>query len=181
MSQKLDAAKIEIDDYDVVAPFTLDDVLREAPPTCTPDWTSVFVGQLLGVEEASGRVTVEVPGIGQLQPLVMVSITNEDVGRNVAIMFERGNPERPLLMGLMQMAGEHQQVDKADCDGLPDELEATLDDERLVFTADKEIVLQCGKASITLTRAGKIILRGTYLSSRSSGVNRIHGGSVQIN
>jgi hypothetical protein len=53
--------------------------------------------------------------------------------------------------------------------------------ERLVITAEREIVLQVGKASITLTRSGKIILRGTYLSSRSSGVNRIKGGSVQIN
>ena len=42
-------------------------------------------------------------------------------------------------------------------------------------------VLVRGKASITLTREGKVLIRGTYLSSRSSGVNRIKGGSVQIN
>jgi hypothetical protein len=53
--------------------------------------------------------------------------------------------------------------------------------ERLELTAEKEIVLRVGDASITLTRAGKIILRGTYVLSRSSGVNRIKGGSVQIN
>jgi hypothetical protein len=53
--------------------------------------------------------------------------------------------------------------------------------DRLVLVANREIVLQVGKASITLTQAGKIILRGTYVLSRSSGVNRIKGGSVQIN
>jgi hypothetical protein len=53
--------------------------------------------------------------------------------------------------------------------------------ERLELMAEKEIVLRVGDASITLTRAGKIILRGTYVLSRSSGVNRIKGGSVQIN
>ena len=58
---------------------------------------------------------------------------------------------------------------------------AAVDNERLVLTADKEIVLRCGKASITLTRAGKILIRGAYLLSRSSGVNRIKGGSVQLN
>jgi hypothetical protein len=42
-------------------------------------------------------------------------------------------------------------------------------------------VLHCGKASITLTRAGKVIIRGEYVLARSSGVNRIVGGSVQIN
>ena len=51
----------------------------------------------------------------------------------------------------------------------------------LTFTANKQIVLKCGKASITLTRAGKVLIRGAYLSSRSSGVNRIKGGSIQLN
>ncbi|MEP7119602.1 MAG: hypothetical protein ABJE95_01785, partial [Byssovorax sp.] len=36
-------------------------------------------------------------------------------------------------------------------------------------------------SSITLTRAGKILIRGAYVLTRSSGVNRIQGGSVQIN
>ena len=44
-----------------------------------------------------------------------------------------------------------------------------------------QLVLRCGKASITLTKAGKVLIQGTYLSSRSSGVNRIKGGSVQLN
>jgi hypothetical protein len=54
-------------------------------------------------------------------------------------------------------------------------------DERLTLTATREIVLQCGRASITLTRAGKVLVRGAYLSLRSSGVHRITGASVQIN
>ena len=49
------------------------------------------------------------------------------------------------------------------------------------MTADREITLRCGKASITLTGAGKLLLHGAYLLSRSLGVNRIKGGSVQIN
>jgi hypothetical protein len=42
-------------------------------------------------------------------------------------------------------------------------------------------VLRCGKASITLTSAGKVLIRGTYVLSRSSGVNKIKGGSIQLN
>jgi hypothetical protein len=56
-----------------------------------------------------------------------------------------------------------------------------VDGKRFVFTAEDEIVLRCGRASITLTRAGKVLIRGAYLLNRSSGVNRIKGGSVQIN
>ena len=60
-------------------------------------------------------------------------------------------------------------------------VEVKLDGQQLVLSAEQEIVLRCGEASITLTRAGKVLIRGAYLLSRSSGVNRIKGGSVQIN
>lgn len=53
-------------------------------------------------------------------------------------------------------------------------------DERVVSAA-KQLTLRCGKSSITLTAAGKIIIRGKYIVSRSSGVHRIKSGSVQIN
>lgn len=51
----------------------------------------------------------------------------------------------------------------------------------LVLSAERQITIRCGESSITLTAAGKIILRGKYIVSRSSGVQRIKGGSVQIN
>ncbi|MFN2563838.1 MAG: hypothetical protein ABR499_02345 [Gemmatimonadaceae bacterium] len=53
--------------------------------------------------------------------------------------------------------------------------------EQLVVSAAQQITLRCGESSITLTAAGKIIIRGKYIVSRSSGVQRIKGGSVQIN
>lgn len=53
--------------------------------------------------------------------------------------------------------------------------------EELLICAKKQLTIRCGEASITLTAAGKIILRGKYIVSRSSGLQRIKGGSVQIN
>ena len=47
--------------------------------------------------------------------------------------------------------------------------------------AREQLVLRCGKARITLTSAGKVLIEGAYISSRSTGVNRIKGGSVQLN
>jgi hypothetical protein len=49
------------------------------------------------------------------------------------------------------------------------------------MTAREQLVLRCGAASITLTRDGKVLIQGAYVSHRSSGVMRIKGGSVQIN
>ena len=61
------------------------------------------------------------------------------------------------------------------------EVEVDADGERLMVSAKEQLVLRCGKASITLTKEGKVLIQGAYVSSRSSGVNRIKGGSVQLN
>jgi hypothetical protein len=60
-------------------------------------------------------------------------------------------------------------------------LEAVIDGRRVVLDARDEIVLRCGKATITLRSNGRIVIRGTYIETHSAGVNRIKGGSVQIN
>ncbi len=55
------------------------------------------------------------------------------------------------------------------------------DGERVLVTAEREIVLRCGEASLTLTRAGKVLIKGKYIVSRSSGYNKIKGAAVDIN
>ena len=98
-----------------------------------------------------------------------VELSPGDVGRDVAVSFEQGDPARPIVLGKLWQPEPRPSV------------QANVDNERLVLSAEKEIVLQCGAASLTLTRSGKVLLRGAYILSRSSGVNRIKGGSVQIN
>ena len=63
----------------------------------------------------------------------------------------------------------------------PGTVDVDADGERLMVSAREQLVLRCGKASITLTKAGKVLIEGAYVSSRSSGVNRVKGGSVQLN
>ena len=132
----------------------------------------VVIGVLLDVPKADAPV-VAFPGCPAdtgLAARTTTPLSREDIGVQVALMFEAGDVARPLVIGRIQRLPQTAMPAVAHLDG-----------ERLEFTAEREIVLRCGKASITLTREGKILIRGAYLSSRSSGVNRIKGGSVQIN
>jgi hypothetical protein len=113
-----------------------------------------------------------------------VDLAPADVGRNVVLVFERGDPRRPIVLGVMQetlSSRPPRPGDEPEARQPASQINAEIDGQRVVITADREIVLRAGKASITLTRAGKVLIRGAYLLSRSSGVNRIKGGSVQIN
>ena len=92
-------------------------------------------------------------------------------------MFEQGDPRAAPRDGPHPAPGGERLAPATEIDGF----QATIDDQRLELKAEREIVLRCGKASITLTRAGKILLRGAYIFSRSTGVNKIKGGSVQLN
>jgi hypothetical protein len=103
----------------------------------------------------------------------LVGMSSADRGREVALMFEAGDPERPVIIGCVEeMPGVETDESK---------LSVTLDAETIVFTGEKELVLRCGEASITLRKDGRVVVRGAYVETRSSGVNRIKGGSVQIN
>jgi hypothetical protein len=148
----------------------------------------VVIGTFVDRDD-QGRVLVDFPGNPAGVPVAAqttVELNAEQRERDVALMFQQCDPGRPLVIGLIQ----HPQLElslptqeaKSNASHSPTTaLQAEVDDERIVLKANKEIVLRCGKASITLTRAGKVLIRGAYLLNRSSGVNRIKGGSVQIN
>ena len=144
----------------------------------------VVIGTLVGLKD-SATFLVDFPSNpsgSQIQARCTVSLSAKHVGHEVALMFEGGDPRKPIVMGLIQYPKESQSdFSRRVSTESPNPLEAQVDGERLVLTAQHEIVLRCGKASITLTRAGKVLIHGEYLLSRSSGVNRIRGGSVQIN
>jgi hypothetical protein len=104
-----------------------------------------------------------------------VTLLREHIGVDLVVLFDGDDLRRPIVIGILQQA-------RVGAPAEPSQLvSAQIDDQRLVLTAEREIVLRCGDASITLTRAGKVLIKGAYILSRSSGYNKIKGAAVDIN
>lgn len=101
--------------------------------------------------------------------------------QEAVLVFAQGDPRRPIVTGLLQPLplAEHAAPQTVQLPEPP--REAKLDGKRLTFEAAEEIVLRCGQACLILRKNGVVQLKGAYVLSHSSGVNRIRGGSVQIN
>jgi hypothetical protein len=144
------------------------------------------VGSIVGITD-EGEVLVDFPG-NPGGPCVARSTVDlpADIGTklhaaSVLLIFERGDASLPIILGLVRDArisvpfvGEFQASGKRRRD-------IRVDGESLVFDGRREILLRCGKASITLRADGTVVVRGTDVLSRSSGTNRIKGAAVRIN
>ncbi len=123
----------------------------------------IMLGRFAGLD-AEGRPLVTVSDTETPRPaLATARYDLVAEGASVAVTFLNGDPAQPLLLGVISGATA-----------------TTIPAER-VIEATQQLTLRCGRASLTLTRAGKAVLKGTYISSRSSGMQRITGASVQIN
>lgn len=133
------------------------------------------IGELLALSVEGALPLVRFPG----QSAAVVARSSVDlhaahVGRSVVLLFEGGDPASPVVIGVVRSEGWPLAEQAA-------QVEVDADGRRMVISARDQLVLRCGQASITLTKAGKVLIEGSYLSSRSTGVNRIKGGSVQLN
>lgn len=124
-----------------------------------------------------GRVTVRIADMAPMAAQVLGQVTTEQLlaahaqGHQVLVVMPAGEPTRSVIIGVVADVAQNVRPPAT----------ARVDGRRVELTGHDEVVLTCGKASITLTKSGKVIIKGTYVSSGSVGVNRITGGSVQIN
>jgi hypothetical protein len=179
------------------------DAPSSAKPAVGAPPPSTRVGRL--VAWAAGEApTVDFPGntrgplaarsIIPLQPSVVAEAIDDR--RGVLLTFEDGRPDAPIITGLMQPlirdvepANEDEPEDEdepanegeIELQPTDPQLDARVDGRRVEIEAADEIVLRCGQASIVLRRNGRVVIRGTYVETRSRGVNRVKGGSVEIN
>ena len=130
----------------------------------------VVIGLILAIEH--GAPLVVFPGNLSETAIQARSLTRfqpEDMGAEVAILFEDGDRTRPLIIGRI--------IDPQRAETL----RVVRDGEVVKINANERIELRVGKSSIVMDKDGHITIRGTHLVSHASASNRIRGGSVNLN
>jgi len=150
---------------------------RAARLNTNPLFSSVMIGELIALVDG-GRTPLVLypgqPGSSALRARSVLDLHGNHIGQSVVLSFENGDTALPVVMGVVQ------NIDSQALDA-PGQVHVDVDGARMIVSAKEQLVLKCGKASITLTKTGKVLIEGSYVSSRSSGVNRLKGGSVQLN
>jgi hypothetical protein len=159
---------------------TVEEAVVDANDQAVPQqFHGVLTGVLIGLDY-DGRTPLVLypgqPGTAAIAAATTVDLHGAHIGRQLVLMFESGDPARPVVLGLLRSRQQPWPLASQ-----PGRVEVEADGERLIVSAKEQLVLRCGKASITLTKEGKVLIQGAYVSNRSSGVMRIKGGSVQIN
>ncbi len=122
----------------------------------------VSVATFAGFDEDDRFLVRSAPTEPAVPAASTIALHASDAGAAVVVALEGGDARRPVILGRLQQR-------------------RTDDGERLVLKAEREIELRCGESSIVLTRAGKVLIKGNYVLSRSRGANRIKGAYVDIN
>jgi len=141
-------------------------------------FSGVVIGELLALAGEGSTPLVSFPGqpgTAAVPARSSVDLHGPHIGASVVLMFEQGDPSRPLVIGVLRGRTGWPLAEA------PAQVEVDASGQRMIVSAKEQLVLRCGKSSITLTKAGKVLIEGSYLLSRSTGVNRVKGGSVQLN
>lgn len=150
-------------------PRSARETVIDLPRLVPQSLAAVSVVRVAAVDEA-GQVWIDNGQGRAISARRTCSVTAADAGREAIVVYEQGDPDRPIVTGLLESGPVVAQPTHVDVDG-----------RRITVVAQDELVLRCGEASITLTAAGKVLIRGNYVVSRSQGANHIKGASVEIN
>ncbi|ESX71541.1 MULTISPECIES: DUF6484 domain-containing protein [unclassified Mesorhizobium] len=131
----------------------------------------VVIGLFLGFNSDSPLVVFPGnPGDAAVPARSLTELTSAMIGAEVALLFQEGDPARPLIVGRI--------VEPARKSPTP---QVIRDGELVTIVGDERIELRCGKATIIMEKDGHITIRGTYVTSHASATNRVRGGSVNLN
>lgn len=167
----------------------------ESANEATAGGVTTHLGHVVAILNAE-EVGVAIAGVtGTLAARLAVPMTHARLmeaiasRRRAVVLVDGHTPQSAVVLGFLEPVPCEAPPEAADtrADGTrPDHtdvqvVEADVDGKRVRIVGHDEIVLECGAASITLRRNGRVIIRGVYVETDSTGTNRIKGAAVRIN
>lgn len=131
----------------------------------------VVIGIFLGFDQDMPLVVF--PGNPEetaLPARSLAELSSDSIGSEVALLFQNGDPRRPLIVGRIVEPAKKSNASHVIRDG-----------GTVKVMSDERLELRCGKATIIMEQDGHITIRGTYLVSHATAANHIRGGSVNLN
>lgn len=128
----------------------------------------VEVGRVIQVDERA--VLVEVASRGP-QPRTASSVVAHgdlQAGDRVVVVALAGAPAELVILGRL-------------FDAQAPARDVRINGRKVSVEANTELVLKCASATIRIAHDGLVAVRGDRVVTQASGVNRIRGGSVEIN
>ena len=131
----------------------------------------------------SGVSVLEVSGVDS-DGSPMVRLPSSEEPQSVRVVWMKDVPDWSSCIGLRAVVAVPEGEDGPVLLGLldaPPEGSSDITPKILNIESEEELIIQCGKSKIAMRADGRIEIRGGHLISRSSGPNKIKGGSVHIN
>ena|ERR1700687_6021005 len=144
------------------------------------------IGRIVAFEAGEVRVDYDGNLSGPLVARVSAALDDSSLmqaarqQRETLLLFEEGEPRKPVVVALLRSRTPLVDALLTSTPPQPQKV-ARIDGKRVAIEGSEEVVLMCGEATLTLRRDGRIILKGVNIVSRASQVQRIRGGTVQIN
>lgn len=148
--------------------------------------SGIHVGRIVKIDE-EGQVLITYGNSADATAARLTSSVQEKFGignpegREVLLTFDGNNPLRPIIIDTIYNIIDEIVENSTAVSNAGTAQKEIINGETIELAAGEQIVLQCGKASITLTKAGKILIKGEYVVSSAKGSNKIKGGSIQLN
>lgn len=139
----------------------------------------VVIGLLLGFRD--GAPLVVFASNERDHAIAARSLTHlgpDDVGSEVALLFEDGRKDSPLIVGrIMDPVRLPVVVQPV----VAQPVVVTDEDQPIVIKSRRSMEFRCGKASITMKADGTVTIRGTQILTRAERTNRVQGATVALN
>lgn len=151
-----------------VAPLRRDGKSSPSRRSVVQPFSRIELGRVAEVDEK--RILVEVPSLGSAPRKAhsLVAYSDFAVDDQVVVAHVPGGEADIVILGRL-------------FNPVAPPRDVRVNGRKVAIEANTELILRCGEATIRIAHDGLVAVRGDRVVTQARGVNRIRGGSVEIN